>query len=122
MCIAYHNSTNAFSKPLWCHFVQFLLLYYGYIIVLCVYRDIGQQCCYDAKGRYTTDNPSAGSADYRYPYHHYLLHQSSDYFPYKACCIDSNDTAFCSMYYELRPKGNGICQTNKPKIGKLCTY
>ena len=94
----------------------------GCIIVLCVYRDIGQQCCYDAKGWYTTNNPSAGSADYRYPYDHYLLHQSSDYFPYKACCIDSNDAAFCNLYYELRPKGNGTCHTNKPKIGKLCTY
>lgn len=71
---------------------------------------MGQQCCYDARGRYTTDNIAAGSADFYYPFDHYLLHQSSDYFPYKACCVDSNDTDFCSLYYQLRPKGNSSCR------------
>ena len=71
---------------------------------------MGQQCCYDARGRYTTDNIPAGSADYNYPLNHYLLHQSSDYFPYKACCIDSNDINYCALYYQIRPKGNSTCK------------
>ena len=85
------------------------------------HRETGQQCCYDKTGEYTTDNIPAGSADYRYPIDHYLLHQASDYFPYKACCIDSNDTTFCDRYYKLRPKGNSTCQPVVTITGKLYT-
>ena len=76
-----------------------------------LYSHSGEQCCYNAKGEYTSDNIAAGSADYYYPLHHYLLHQSSDYFPYRACCIDSNDTDLCDLYYQLRPKTNSTCQS-----------
>ena len=88
------------------------------IMILCVYRETGQQCCYNTKGEYTVSNVPAGSADYKYPFDHYLLHQSSDYFPYKACCIDSNDTDFCDLYYQLRPTGNSSCQSVMTRIGK----
>ena len=71
---------------------------------------MGEQCCYDANGRYTRDIISAGSADFYYPFDHYLLHQSSDYFPYKACCVDSKNTSLCDMYYQLRPTSNSSCQ------------
>jgi len=81
------------------------------------HREVGQQCCYDINGRYTTNNLPAGSADYKYPFDRYLLHQSSDYFPYKACCIDANDTNFCNLYYQLRPKGNSTCQPVVTRIG-----
>ena len=88
---------------------------------LMYYRENGQQCCYDKTGEYTTDSMPAGSADYRYPFDHYLLHQASDYFPYKACCIDSNDTTLCDRYYKKRPKGDSNCQSIVTMIGKLCT-
>ena len=78
----------------------------------------GQQCCYDAAGEYATANNAAGSADYYFPFDHYLLHQSSDYFPYKACCVDSNDTEFCNLYYEIRPKANATCYPTKTIGGK----
>ena len=68
-------------------------------------------------GRYTTDNIPAGSADEKYPFDHYLLHQSSDYFPYKACCIDSNDKDFCDFYYQKRPKSNSTCQRTSTRTG-----
>ena len=79
---------------------------------------MGQQCCYDAAGEYTTDNIAAGSADFYFPLDHYLLHQSSDYFPYKACCIDSDDTHFCDLYYARRPKGTSTCYFTKIIRGK----
>ena len=91
-------------------------------MMLCVYRKIGQQCCYNARGEYTISNIPAGSADYKYPSDHYLLHQSSDYFPYKACCIDSEDTSFCDFYYQLRPKGNSTCQPIVTMIGESYVY
>ena len=73
----------------------------------------GEQCCYNANGQYITNGTAAGSADYYYPVDYYLQHQSSDYFPYKACCIYSNDTDFCKLYYQIRPASNGICQNVK---------
>ena len=81
-------------------------------------EELGQQCCYDSNEQYTTDNKPAGSADYRFPLDNYLLHQSSDYFPYKACCIDSNDTTFCDLYYQVRPKGDSNCQPVVTMTGK----
>jgi len=77
------------------------------IITLFSYSRVGQQCCYDRDGNYITTNGPAGSADYRFPATLYLQHQSSDYFPYKVCCVDSNDPDFCEKYYEMRPKDNG---------------
>ena len=85
-------------------------------------RNIGQQCCYDSNGDYTTNGKSAGSADRYYPMDNYLNHQISDYFPYKACCVDSNDIKHCSNYYESRPWHNGSrCQNNNNK-GKYVSY
>ena len=78
---------------------------------------MGQQCCYNAKGEYTVDDITAGSTDYKYPPDQYLLHQSSDYFPYKACCVDS-DVSFCKYYYEMRPKGNSTCKPMETTTGK----
>ena len=85
------------------------------------YSNFGQQCCYDHNGAYTTQEIPAGSADFEYPMDSYLLHQSSDYFPYRACCIDSKDDDFCKMYYEKRPKDSGnpnvSCQDVVPRTG-----
>ena len=75
------------------------------------YSHSGQQCCYDFSGDYTTDNNAAGSADYYYPLDHYLLHQSSDYFPYRACCVDSEDIGYCDLYYQVRPTSNSTCHS-----------
>ena len=87
------------------------------------YRTIGQQCCYDSNGDYTTNGKSAGSADYYYPMQNYLKHQVSDYFPYRACCIDSNDTTFCDTYYDIRPQQNTTqCQNSNKKKGMYCMY
>ncbi|XP_065893780.1 uncharacterized protein [Dysidea avara] len=66
--------------------------------------NLGQQCCYDGEGKYITANIPAGSADFYFPLDYYLQHQSSDYFPYKTCCIDTNDPQFCEKYYSKRPK------------------
>ena len=84
-------------------------------------RQLGQQCCYDKGGRYITTNKAAGSADYYFPPDYYLEHQSSDFFPYKACCGDENDKDFCDKYYSLRPKDkdNGTnCICAKPNRGE----
>ena len=86
-------------------------------------RTIGQQCCYDSNGEYTTNGKSAGSADYYYPMEDYLKHQVSDYFPYRACCVDSDDTTFCDDYYEIRPQhSSSRCQNNDNKKGTLHMY
>lgn len=83
-------------------------------------RTIGQQCCYDSNGEYTTNGKSAGSADYYYPMREYLRHQVSDYIPYRACCVDSDDITFCNDYYEIRPPHNSSqCQNNDNKKGAL---
>ena len=84
-----------------------------------LYSHSGEQCCYDTQGRYISDSIAAGSADYYYPLDNYLLHQSSDYFPYRACCIDSNDANFCDLYYQIRPKSNTTCQ---PVVTRIGTY
>ncbi|XP_065894428.1 protein mesh-like isoform X2 [Dysidea avara] len=82
--------------------------------------NFGQQCCYDTEGKYITTNGPAGSADYYFPGTHYLQHQSSDYFPYKVCCVDSNPT-YCAQYYERRPiaKDNGTVCTST-ESNKVC--
>ena len=87
-------------------------------------RTIGQQCCYNASGAYTNNGKSAGSADHSYPMEDYLQHQASDYFPYRACCVDSNDTAFCDQYYELRPRQNDMsnCGINRTRRGTYIDY
>ena len=80
---------------------------------------MGQQCCYDASGNYTTENKPAGSSDYYFQTELYLQHQWSDYFPYKVCCVDSNnDEDFCAKYYEMRPKDNGTnCESAQQDRG-----
>ena len=85
--------------------------------------NFGQQCCYDYNGYYITTNGPAGSADYYYPATHYLEHQSSDYFPYKVCCVDSDDPTLCAKYYKRRPKDNGlICTSLESNKGiSMCT-
>ena len=83
-------------------------------------RIIGQQCCYDSNGDYTKNGKSAGSADYSYPLEDYLNHQATDYFPYRACCVESDDSKFCSDYYELRPWESDIanqCNSNSTRRG-----
>ena len=72
---------------------------------------MGQQCCYNTEGKFTrikrqVGPPAApaGSADYYYPRHFYLNHQFEDYFPYRACCIES--TSLCEKYYNKRPTDN----------------
>lgn len=55
-----------------------------------------------------------------FPTKFYLQHQSSDYYPYKACCIDSDDPSFCQKYYDMRPKDNGTeCGSAETDRGKL---
>jgi len=86
-------------------------------------RNLGQQCCYDSNGKFISTNKPAGSADYSIPTTMYLQHQSSDYYPYKVCCIDSNDPDFCEKYYEMRPKDNGSnCGTAQPDRGTQVNY
>jgi len=77
-----------------------------HVMVLHLCSTIGQQCCYDDEGRYITTSLPAGSADYYFPLEYYLQHQSSDYFPYKTCCVDAYDPDFCEKYYSKRPKDN----------------
>ena len=77
---------------------------------------MGQQCCYDAEGTFTrlkrqpesnaTVAAPAGSADFHFPVHSYLRHQCADYFPYRACCIESNHAPYCDQYYMIRPIDN----------------
>ena len=80
-------------------------------------RNIGQQCCYDLNGDYTTNGKSAGSADRYYPMGDYFNHQISDYFPYRACCVDSSDKELCKKYYDLRPswQSGSQCQNDNKK-------
>ena len=73
----------------------------------CTNRNLGQQCCYNDDGDYITMNKPAGSADFMFPTKFYFPHQSADYYPYKVCCIDSDDPASCQNYYDKRPKDNG---------------
>lgn len=82
-------------------------------------RTIGQQCCYDSNGDYTRNGKSAGSADYSYPKEDYLNHQAADYFPYRACCVES-DFTFCSEYNKLRPQERDTanqCDSNSIRRG-----
>ena len=84
--------------------LQYIYTVFFYNMVLNLFRNLGQQCCYDGEGKYITANIPAGSADFYFPLDYYLQHQSSDYFPYKTCCIDTNDPQFCEKYYSKRPK------------------
>ena len=76
---------------------------------------MGQQCCYNDQGRFTrikraensTPAAPAGSADYSFPIQFYLRHQYTDYFPYRACCIETDSIDFCTNYYNIRPTDNG---------------
>ena len=86
-------------------------------------RDLGQQCCYNADGNYITTNVPAGSADYYFQTDYYLQHQSSDYFPYKVCCVDNDDDGICTKYYEMRPKDNGTsCGSAQQDRGMRAYY
>ena len=94
------------------------------MFTICMYRrTIGQQCCYDADGNYTTNGRSAGSADHSYPMEDYLQHQASDYFPYRACCVDSDDITFCREYYRIRPRESDMsnCNNNNRRGIYICT-
>ena len=97
---------------------------YNYKIMIYMHRGtIGQQCCYNSNGDYTKDGKSAGSSDYSYPMEHYLKHQISDYFPYRACCIESKDSKICNDYYELRPQESNVakqCDSNSSEKGIVC--
>ena len=83
---------------------------------------MGQQCCYDDEQRLTrikrqagnssTPAAPAGSADYFFPIQFYLRHQYADYFPYRACCIETDSIDLCEEYYNIRPtdnSANGTC-------------
>ena len=82
---------------------------------------MGQQCCYNDEGIFTrikrrAENSSspeapAGSADYFFPVQSYLRHQYADYFPYRACCIETDFKEFCEGYYNIRPTGNNTNET-----------
>ena len=91
-------------------------------MILFANSNIGQQCCYDKKGILTrlkrqagnSSSPEApaGSADYFFPIQSYLRHQYADYFPYRACCIETDSPKFCDAYYNIRPTDNstnGTC-------------
>ena len=83
---------------------------------------MGQQCCYNAEGIFTRSKRQtksgapvtapAGSADFYFPVTSYLNHQHADYFPYRACCIESNHVPFCNQYYSIRPIDNNADDGN----------
>ena len=85
-------------------------------------RNGGQQCCYNAEGIFTRSRRQpqgnisvaapAGSADFYFPVNHYIKHQYADYFPYRACCIESNHAPFCDQYYNTRPIDNNTNDAN----------
>ena len=86
---------------------------------------MGQQCCYNAEGIFTRSkrqsesNASvaapAGSADLYFPVNSYMKHQYADYFPYRACCIESNHAPFCDQYYMKRPIDNNTDDTSETR-------
>ena len=94
---------------------------------------MGQQCCYDDRGRFTrikrqAGNSStaapAGSADHSFPTQFYLRHQYADYFPYRACCIETDSIDLCEDYYNVRPTDNstsGTCTSAADDRGMCVT-
>ena len=74
-------------------------------------KKLGLRCCYDSDGNYS---PQQARSYYNHPYDDdlYLQYLSSDYFPQKVCCSDSDEKS-CKNYQEQRPGDIGLhCSMN----------
>ena len=129
-CIV-HNNDALSHQSLWWHSNTIKQLNCIFIAIvfantyMLMHSSFGQLCCYDDEGSHITTNGPAGSAYFYSPTKHYLQHLSSDYFPYKACCINANHHSSCTKYYSKRPKDsvNGTsCTLPVPNRGVLCIY